>query len=178
MGAERGIAAGQNKTGYAAVSGHILFCIFRIMEDWWEQAAFLELRLRCRDAWGPTNAFGGTIHWMVPSLCLFTFPGETLRVPVSTGASRTRPVPFCREHSVQFTAVLIFAICVQAQPALLKKAGENFTFCSPLALCLPLEPILIPNFIQIIAADPSHTYRPAQSGSIRCRPRVRLRCSP
>ena len=31
-----------------------------------------------------------------------------------------------REHSVQFTAVLIFAICVQAQPALLKKLEQNF----------------------------------------------------
>ena len=41
-----------------------------------------------------------------------------------------------REYSVQFTAVLIFAICVQAQPALLKKAGENFNLGSSY-LCRP-----------------------------------------
>ena len=43
---------------------------------------------------GSAKAFGGTIHWMVPPLCLLTLLGGTLRVPVSTGASRTRPSPF------------------------------------------------------------------------------------
>ena len=87
-------------------------------------------------------------------LCHFvTFPPHSGGIFLLSLRDISPAPPPHREHSVQFTAVLIFAICVQAQPALLKKAGENFTFCSPLALCLPLEPILIPDFIQVIAAD-------------------------
>ena len=43
---------------------------------------------------GSAKAFGGTIHWMVPPLCLLTLLGGTLRVPFFTGASPRAPAAF------------------------------------------------------------------------------------
>ena len=56
-------------------------------------------------AWGTAKAFRGTIHRMVPPLCLLTCSG---RFALFYGGQPPRP------------------------RSLLKKAGENFMFCSPL----------------------------------------------
>ena len=56
------------------------------------------------------KAFRGTIHWMVPLLCLLTFLGGTLRVPFRLRGSAPPPAAF-------------------------EKAGETFMFAPAFGLC-------------------------------------------
>ena len=51
------------------------------------------LHLRFRSAWGPAKAFRGTIHWMVPPLCLLTFfEGRFASLLACGGSSPPHPV--------------------------------------------------------------------------------------
>ena len=185
MGAERGTAAGQNKTGYAAVSGHILFCIFRIMEDWWEQAAFLGNSVCGAATHGGTQMRSGepSTGWFPLSVCS-PFRGERFAFLLAYGGllarNAGRPPLSLRDISPAQRGNL-----PTPRRKLLKKLEQNFYVLLTFGFVLTSGTNPYTQFhtgnrgrFSSFPADPIHTYRPVQSGSIRCRPRVRLQCSP